>query len=67
VHPRRPRDVGVRHYLAAGRLEPHFLRSTREWADQLHAGGLDSRFETFDGGHDELWWRRHLVAGLAHG
>jgi enterochelin esterase-like enzyme len=39
VHPRRisrrARSAGVRHYLAAGALEPLFLRSAQKWTDHL--------------------------------
>lgn len=57
--------TGVRHYIAAGALEPPFLRAAQEWADRLRRAGLDVRFEKFRGGHDDLWWQQHLVAGLA--
>jgi enterochelin esterase-like enzyme len=54
----------IQDRLAVRTFEPHFLTATREWAELLHRAGLDVRFETFDGGHDELWWRRQFVDGL---
>ena len=43
VHPRRvgrrARAAGVRHYLAAGLLEPAFLGSAQKWADRRAAPG----------------------------
>jgi Putative esterase len=69
VPPRRvsgpARAAGVRHYLAAGLLEPPFLRATREWAQRLRRAGFDVRLEVVHGGYD-LWWREHLVTGLAY-
>jgi enterochelin esterase-like enzyme len=60
------RAARVRHYLAAGVLEPAFLRATRAWAQRLRRAGLDVRLDEIGGGHDNLWWREQLVTGLAH-
>ena len=62
----RAQAAGVRHYLAAGLLEPGFLRAARGWAQRLRRTGLDVRLVEVHGGHDDLWWREHLVTGLAH-
>jgi enterochelin esterase-like enzyme len=70
IHPqrvdRRARAAGARHYLAAGLLEPAFLGAAQKWADRLRRAGLDVRLDQVHGGHDDLWWRQHLVTGLAH-
>ena len=70
MHPqrvgRRARAAGVRHYPAAGLLEPAFLQSAQTWTDRLRRAGLDVRLDEVHGGHDDLWWREHLVTGLAH-
>jgi hypothetical protein len=39
------RSAGIRHYLAAGTLEPGFRQSTRRWADRLGRAGLPCRHE----------------------
>lgn len=49
------RSAGVRHYLAAGTLEPGFRRSTRQWAERLDRAGLPCRHEEWTGGHDQVW------------
>jgi enterochelin esterase-like enzyme len=68
VVPRRisgaARSAGVRHYLAAGTLEPGFRRSTREWAERLDRAGLACRHEEWTGGHDQLWWQQQLPVAL---
>ena len=68
VVPRRisgaARSAGVRHYLAAGTLEPGFRRSTREWAERLDRAGLACRHEEWTGGHDQLWWHQQLPVAL---
>jgi enterochelin esterase-like enzyme len=58
------RSAGVRHYLAAGTLEPGFRRSTREWAERLDRAGLACRHEEWTGGHDQLWWQQQLPVAL---
>ena len=58
------RSAGVRHYLAAGTLEPGFRRSTREWAGRLSRAGLPCRYEEWTGGHDQLWWEQQLPVAL---
>ena len=58
------RSAGVRHYLAAGSLEPGFRRSTRQWAERLSRAGLPCRHEEWTGGHDQVWWERQLPVAL---
>jgi enterochelin esterase-like enzyme len=58
------RSAGVRHYLAAGTLEPGFRRSTREWAERLARAGLGCRHEEWTGGHDQVWWEQQLPVAL---
>ena len=58
------RIAGVRHYLAAGTLEPGFRRSTREWAERLQRAGLTCCYREWVGGHDHLWWAQQLPAAL---
>jgi enterochelin esterase-like enzyme len=58
------RSAGVRHYLAAGSLEPGFRRSTRQWAERLGRAGLPCRHEEWTGGHDQVWWKRQLPVAL---
>lgn len=57
--------AGVRHYLAAGTLEPGFREATRQWADRLRQAGLDCRHHEWVGGHDVLWWAQQLPVALA--
>jgi enterochelin esterase-like enzyme len=68
VVPRRissaARSAGVRHYLAAGTLEPGFRRSTRAWAERLDRAGLGCRHEEWTGGHDQVWWEQQLPVAL---
>jgi enterochelin esterase-like enzyme len=68
VVPRRisgaARSAGVRHYLAAGTLEPGFRRSTRQWAERLDRAGLLCRHEEWTGGHDQVWWEQQLPVAL---
>ena len=68
VVPRRisgaARSAGVRHYLAAGTLEPGFRRSTRQWAERLDRAGLPCRHEEWIGGHDQVWWGQQLPVAL---
>jgi predicted esterase len=40
----RARAAGVRHYLAAGTLEPGFRRVTHQWAQHLQRAGLGCRY-----------------------
>jgi len=58
------RTAGIRHYLAAGTLEPGFRRSTRQWAERLQRAGLPCRHHEWVGGHDNLWWEQELPAAL---
>jgi len=60
----RARVAGVRHYLAAGTLEPGFRRVTRQWAERLQRAGLNCRYHEWIGGHDYLWWEQQLPAAL---
>jgi enterochelin esterase-like enzyme len=60
----RARAAGVRHYLAAGTLEPGFRQATRQWAQRLRRAGLDCRHHEWVGGHDHLWWAQQLPAAL---
>ncbi|MGH3205152.1 MAG: alpha/beta hydrolase [Streptosporangiaceae bacterium] len=68
VVPRRisgaARSAGVRHYLAAGTLEPGFRRSIRDWAERLDRAGLACRHEEWIGGHDQVWWAQQLPVAL---
>jgi enterochelin esterase-like enzyme len=54
----------VRHYLAAGTLEPGFRQATRQWAQRLQRAGLDCRHHEWVGGHDHFWWAQQLPAAL---
>jgi len=58
------RAAQVRHYLAAGTLEPGFLRSTRRWAERLQRAGLPCRYAEWAGGHDHLWGEQQLPVAL---
>ena len=58
------REAGVRHYLAAGTLEPGFRQATHKWAQRLQRAGLDCRYHEWVGGHDHLWWEQQLPAAL---
>jgi enterochelin esterase-like enzyme len=58
------RAAGVRHYLAAGTLEPGFRRVTHQWAQHLRRAGLGCRYREWIGGHDHLWWAQQLPAAL---
>ena len=68
VVPRRisgaARSAGIRHYLAAGTLEPGFRQSTRRWAERLARAGLGCRHEEWIGGHDQEWWKQQLPVAL---
>jgi enterochelin esterase-like enzyme len=55
----------VRHYLAAGTLEPGFRRSTGQWAARLDRAGMTYDHQEWAGGHDSWWWQAHLPAALA--
>lgn len=61
----RARAEGVRHYLAAGVLEPGFRRSTKEWAERLKRAGLPCHHHEWAGGHDPVWWENELPGALA--
>jgi enterochelin esterase-like enzyme len=58
------RAARVRHYLAAGMLEPAFRRATRSWAERPQRAGLPCRYEEWAGGHDYLWWEQQLPVAL---
>jgi enterochelin esterase-like enzyme len=58
------RSARVRHYLAAGTLEPGFRRSTRQWAERLAKGRAPGRHEEWTGGHDHVWWQQQLPVAL---
>jgi predicted esterase len=60
----RARSAGIRHYLAAGTLEPGFRRATGEWADRLARAGLPCRHEEWIGGHDHIWWEQQFPVAL---
>lgn len=62
---RAARAARVRHYLAAGRLEPGFRRATLQWAQRLQRAGLPCRYQEWAGGHDEFWWEQQLPVALA--
>jgi enterochelin esterase-like enzyme len=59
------RTTRVRHYLAAGTLEPGFRRATRQWAERLQRAGLPCHYEEWVGGHDQCWWHQQLPSALA--
>jgi enterochelin esterase-like enzyme len=61
---REARSARIRHYLAAGTLEPGFRRATRQWAERLAKAGLPCRHEEWIGGHDHVWWERQLPIAL---
>jgi enterochelin esterase-like enzyme len=54
----------VRHYLAAGTLEPPFRRGAAEWAARLDRAGMPYAHEEWVGGHDNWWWQVRLPAAL---
>ena len=54
----------VRHYLAAGTLEPGFRRSTGQWAARLDRAGMACAHQEWAGGHDSWWWEAQLPAAL---
>jgi enterochelin esterase-like enzyme len=58
------RAARVRHYLAAGMLEPGFRRATSSWAERLRRAGLPCRYSEWAGGHDRLWWEQQLPVAL---
>jgi len=58
------RAARVRHYLAAGMLEPAFRQATRSWAERLQRAGLPCRYQEWAGGHDYLWWEQQLPVAL---
>jgi len=58
------RSARIRHYLAAGTLEPGFRRSTWEWAERLGRARLPCRHEEWIGGHDHLWWEQQFPVAL---
>jgi enterochelin esterase-like enzyme len=55
----------VRHYLAAGTLEPGFRRQTSAWAARLERAGMACVYREWAGGHDDWWWRAQLPPALA--
>ncbi len=61
---REARSANIRHYLAAGTLEPGFRRATRQWAERLQRAGLPCRHEEWIGGHDHLWWEHQFPVAL---
>jgi len=61
---RAARTARIRHYLAAGTLEPGFRRATRQWAERLQRAGLPCRHEEWIGGHDHLWWEQQFPVAL---
>ena len=54
----------VRHYLAAGTLEPGFRRGTAAWAARLDRTGMAYAHVEWAGGHDGWWWHAQLPAAL---
>jgi enterochelin esterase-like enzyme len=54
----------VRHYLAAGTLEPGFRHRTSEWAARLEKSGTPYVHREWPGGHDSEWWNAQLPAAL---
>ena len=61
---REARSAKIRHYLAAGTLEPGFRRATRQWAERLQRAGLPCRHDEWIGGHDHLWWEHQFPIAL---
>lgn len=55
----------VRHYAAAGTLEPGFRRATGAWAARLQRAGVPAVYREWAGGHDSWWWHTHLPLALA--
>jgi enterochelin esterase-like enzyme len=55
----------VRHYLAAGRLEPGCRGQASEWAARLDKAGAPCLHREWAGGHDSLWWHAQLPVALA--
>ena len=66
VPPRRVSRAsrGVRHYLAAGTLEPSFRRATSGWAARLEHAGMAHAYREWPGGHDSYWWQQELPVAL---
>jgi enterochelin esterase-like enzyme len=58
-------DWQVRHYLAAGTLEPPFRRQTSERAARLERAGMTATYRDWAGGHDHWWWQAQLPTALA--
>jgi enterochelin esterase-like enzyme len=54
----------VRHYLAAGTLEPGFRCGTGEWAARLGRAGMAYAHHEWVGGHDSWWWHQQLPVAL---
>lgn len=61
----RARAAHIRHYLAAGVLEPGFRRSTKEWAERVKRAGLPCHHHEWAGGHDPVWWENEFPGALA--
>jgi enterochelin esterase-like enzyme len=59
------RSRPVRHYLAAGTLEPGFRRQTRAWAARLERAGMARTYREWADGHDNWWWQTQLPVALA--
>jgi iron(III)-enterobactin esterase len=62
-----PPGLDTRFWLDVGLLEAGLLDSVRELRDDLVAKGYyDVGYREFPGGHDFVWWRETIAAGLAH-
>ena len=64
-HRVAPASRPVRHYLAAGTLEPGFRRETGRWAARLDRAGTAYVHREWAGGHDSWWWHEQLPPALA--
>ncbi|MFE6778253.1 enterochelin esterase [Streptomyces sp. NPDC057702] len=54
----------VRCWLSAGEQEWVLLPANRRLPGVLRAQGYAAEYREFNGGHDYLWWRTELAAGL---
>lgn len=61
-----PPGLDTRFWLDVGLLEQTLLDSVRDLRDDLVAKGYDVGYREFPGGHDFVWWRETIAAGLTH-
>jgi enterochelin esterase-like enzyme len=56
IEPRAPDAAMARFYLAAGELEPQFLKHTSLTHDRIKQAGGEAKLESFVAGHDQEMW-----------